>query len=211
MIPVAEAFTREQALALARAAAERRRQWQGAVRTPIVNMPAKSWPALMAERPLPMIVKRFVHLVEPAPDERKRAPVPLNHRRLIWDDAFAMPTPKADDDGLPLSITPSLRFIEAACAAWSGMTVDDMKGNSRRLGVANARQTMVWVARTMTPKSAPEIGAWVGQGHSTILHSVAKVRKDREANPAFLAATDLLTRRIHAAWRDMAAQRKLPR
>lgn len=68
--------------------------------------------------------------------------------------------------------------ILTAVAAEFGVTVDDLRGPSRRGCYAYPRQMVMYLGRNLTPWSLDRIGAELGgRDHTTIMHGVAAVTR----------------------------------
>jgi chromosomal replication initiator protein len=64
-------------------------------------------------------------------------------------------------------------------AAFYGMTVDDLCGQTRKSAVAKARQIAMYICREQTDLSLPKIGElFGGRDHTTVLYAYRKVRED---------------------------------
>jgi chromosomal replication initiator protein len=64
-------------------------------------------------------------------------------------------------------------------AAFYGMTVDDLCGQTRKSAVAKARQIAMYICREQTDLSLPKIGElFGGRDHTTVLYAYRKVRDD---------------------------------
>ena len=57
-------------------------------------------------------------------------------------------------------------------------------GESRKANIVLARQVSMYIIRSITNQSLPEVGKFFGLHHTTVLHSVEKIEKmlstDRE-------------------------------
>ncbi len=69
--------------------------------------------------------------------------------------------------------------ITAHAGELVGVTVADIAGDSRRQPIAYARQLAYWCAREVTALSLPELGAYFGRHHSTVLHGVTEIERLR--------------------------------
>jgi chromosomal replication initiator protein len=73
--------------------------------------------------------------------------------------------------------------IQREVARFYKLAVDELRGERRVKHVAHARQVAMYLCRTMTPDSLPEIGKRFNKDHSTVLTSVRKIEllKDSDA------------------------------
>jgi chromosomal replication initiator protein len=66
------------------------------------------------------------------------------------------------------------------------LKVADLRSRNNAKSVAIPRQVAMYVCKTLTHASLPEIGrAFGGKHHSTVIHSIRKVERQRQADPAF--------------------------
>ena len=72
---------------------------------------------------------------------------------------------------------PQVRAVCKAVAKFYGVTLVDLFSSRRTQNLVRPRQVAMYLAKEMTLKSLPEIGYIIGdRDHSTILHSVRKVK-----------------------------------
>jgi len=75
--------------------------------------------------------------------------------------------------------------IKRAVAAYFGVTWADLEGPRRWKKFVRPRQIAMYLARTLTPHSLPEIARhFGGRDHTTVLHAVRKIEALRAADPA---------------------------
>jgi chromosomal replication initiator protein len=73
---------------------------------------------------------------------------------------------------------PRIHKIAAATAKCFGLTVADLKGRSRRRGVANARCLLMYLAWKKGGYRLKQIGQYLdGRDHSTVLHGCQKTKQ----------------------------------
>ena len=76
----------------------------------------------------------------------------------------------------PRLITPQL--ILESSALHFGFSIDELTGASRRRPLVSARQIAMYVMRELTDMSYPAIAReFGGRDHTTVIHSVEKVKK----------------------------------
>ena len=69
--------------------------------------------------------------------------------------------------------------IQDRVASHYRLTRDEMLSNRRSRAVARPRQIAMYLAKTMTPRSLPEIGRRFGRDHTTVLHAVRAIEGRR--------------------------------
>jgi chromosomal replication initiator protein len=84
--------------------------------------------------------------------------------------------------------TPSLDLIVEMTAKYYDLDSKQIMGSSRKANIVMARQISMYIMRTMTGQSLPEIGKFFNQHHTTVMHSVEKIeqlqQEDRELSHA---------------------------
>ena len=69
-------------------------------------------------------------------------------------------------------------------ASYYGLKVSDIKSSSRQKAVAGPRAVAMYLARTHTKGSYPDLGrAFGGKHHTTIISAVEKVSTKLESDP----------------------------
>lgn len=78
-----------------------------------------------------------------------------------------------------------------------GVTPEEIKSNSRKANVSNARQVAIYAIRTITQITYEAIGKEVGgRDHATIVYSLQQTEKKMEQNPRVKATIDDIIRNI---------------
>jgi chromosomal replication initiator protein len=78
------------------------------------------------------------------------------------------------------------------------VSVEDMKGSSRRREISTARQTAMYLMRQHTDLSLPKIGEeFGGKDHTTVMYSCEKMSQLRETNPDMARTLRELSDRIN--------------
>lgn len=78
--------------------------------------------------------------------------------------------------GEPVSFTPKINDIKRASCRYFDCTMVDMDSARRTLKLVYPRQIAMYLARSMTGKSLPEIGRrFGGRDHTTVLHGAKKI------------------------------------
>ena len=77
----------------------------------------------------------------------------------------------------------SVESIQKAVAEYYRIKVADMYSKRRPANIARPRQIAMYLAKELTQKSLPEIGEqFGGRDHTTVLHAVRKIAKERQKN-----------------------------
>jgi hypothetical protein len=80
--------------------------------------------------------------------------------------------------------TPRIENIQAICAKHYRVSRLDILSARRTVNVVRPRQVAMYLAKTLTLKSLPEIGRrFGGRDHTTVLHAVRKITALRERDP----------------------------
>lgn len=82
-------------------------------------------------------------------------------------------------DMMPEKVTLDAEMIQKEVARFYKLNVDDLRGERRMKPVAHARQVAMYLVRTLTTSSLPEIGKKFNKDHSTVLASVRKIENAR--------------------------------
>ena len=87
--------------------------------------------------------------------------------------------------------------IQKVVARHFGVSRQDLLSNRRTRVIVRPRQIAMFLSKTMTPRSLPEIGRhFGGRDHTTVLHAVRKVEQLSSSEPKFAQELELLTRLI---------------
>jgi chromosomal replication initiator protein len=78
-----------------------------------------------------------------------------------------------------------------------GISIEDLKGSSRRREISTARQIGMYLMRQHTDLSLPKIGeVFGGKDHTTVLYSCEKIAQQKEADPEIARNLRQLSDRI---------------
>ncbi len=80
------------------------------------------------------------------------------------------------------SFMPSPEIIIEETAKCYGVEISDIMSTSRTAKVTLARQISMYIIRSMTQLSLPDIGRVFGRDHTTVMHSLEKVEKLMKSN-----------------------------
>ena len=128
----------------------------------------------------------------PDPGHRLRQPQPPAGRPGAGRDRAARPHPGRR---VQPEITPAT--IMAQTAAYFGLTLDDLQGQSRSRVLVTARQIAMYLCRELTDLSLPKIGQqFGGRDHTTVMHADKKIRQLMAERRAIYNQVTELTNRI---------------
>jgi len=83
---------------------------------------------------------------------------------------------------------PTVDKIQKAAAKQFGITMDDMLSKRRARAIARPRQAAMYLAKTMTTRSLPDIGRrFGGRDHTTVIHAVKRIEELRAQDPVLNA------------------------
>ncbi|MGK7904346.1 MAG: chromosomal replication initiator protein DnaA [Hormoscilla sp.] len=92
----------------------------------------------------------------------------------------------------------SAEVVMAVVADEFNLSVEDLKSNSRRREISQARQVAMYLVRQNTDLSLPKIGEeFGGKDHTTVIYSCDKVAQLREKNPDMAKRLRQLSDRIN--------------
>ncbi len=87
--------------------------------------------------------------------------------------------------------------IQKATAEHYGMKQADLISERRNRAVARPRQAAMWLAKTLTTRSLPDIGRrFGGRDHTTVLHAVRRIEALRQEDPQLARDLEVLTRKL---------------
>ncbi len=73
---------------------------------------------------------------------------------------------------------------------------DDIEGPKRTKDIANARHVTVYIIRTVTDMSLPNIGKLIGRDHSTVMSSLDTIEKRMATDPVFRSEMEEMVKEI---------------
>lgn len=117
--------------------------------------------------------------------------VPPNIEPLYWHcmwfaDLIAIRPPEKPHH-------PSIEIIQRIVAIKYGISKAQMIGERRTHNVVLPRQIAMYLAKTLTPRSLPEIGRRFGmRDHTTVLHAVRKIAARCVSDPVFAGEIEQL-------------------
>ena len=94
-----------------------------------------------------------------------------------------------NDEPVPLSPEAIIRTTAQAY----GFVTEDLLSSSRRQPLVLARQVAMYLCRELTDLSLPKIGEKFNRDHTTVLHSVEKVKRILRSDRAVFDRVNQLT------------------
>lgn len=98
----------------------------------------------------------------------------------------------ATDEPVPLGPDTIIRTTAQAF----GFSIDDVLSSSRRQPLVLCRQVAMYLCRELTDLSLPKIGAQFNRDHTTVLHSVEKVKRILRSDRAVFDRVNQLTQEL---------------
>ena len=90
--------------------------------------------------------------------------------------------------------TVTIDAIQKFVAEYYQLKLADLKSKNNSKSIALPRQVAMYLCKTLTSSSLPEIGkSFGGKHHSTVIHSIKKVEDLRQRDPAFNSLVNTLT------------------
>jgi chromosomal replication initiator protein len=87
--------------------------------------------------------------------------------------------------------------IKRVVAGYYSIRLQDMDSPRRTRNLVRPRQTAMFLAKTMTPRSYPEIGRrFGGRDHTTVMHAVRQIERLSAADPVMAGEIEQLKRMI---------------
>lgn len=93
---------------------------------------------------------------------------------------------------------PSPEAIINSTANYFNMSKSDLTGVNRTKGVTEARQISMYLIRTLTNLSLPDIGKLFNRNHTTVLSSIRKIEGQMEKDPDLSAVIRDITSNINS-------------
>lgn len=87
--------------------------------------------------------------------------------------------------------------VQQVVAAHYNITVEDLKSKKRNANISVPRQVAMYICRTVLEESLPKIGMeFGGKDHTTVIHSVDKIKKEITNDASFKNEIDKLISKI---------------
>ena len=122
--------------------------------------------------------KGFIEYVGKDPCKKLFPDAPEPDEEVLEADAFdAIPAVLETVADLP---EPSMRDLLEAVVSVTGVSSLCIKSPRRYVRIVRARMILIYLARSMTSKSFPQIGKFLNRDHTTALHGFKKVDESRD-------------------------------
>jgi chromosomal replication initiator protein len=80
----------------------------------------------------------------------------------------------------------TIDIIQKFVADYYQLKVGELRSRNNAMSIAMPRQVAMYLCKSLTNASLPEIGkSFGGKHHSTVIHSIRKVEQRRQSDPAF--------------------------
>ena len=110
----------------------------------------------------------------------------LSEARIILKDLLNLPENKV-----------TIENIQTAVCKFFKISKNEMLSSRRSRYLVRPRQTAIYLAKSLTSKSLPEIGrSFSNRDHTTVIHSVKKIEKMRKDDPELNINIDNLKNKI---------------
>ncbi|RMF80907.1 MAG: chromosomal replication initiator protein DnaA, partial [Nitrospirae bacterium] len=94
----------------------------------------------------------------------------------------------------------SLERIQEVVASHYGVRPAELRSKRRTAAIATPRHVAMYLCRTLTSHSLPEIGrAFGGRDHTTVLHACRKVERRQAEDPGLVQTLRTLRRKLESA------------
>jgi len=94
-------------------------------------------------------------------------------------------------------LNPTPEYIIEETSKFYNIPVAEIKGNRRTTDIIQARQVAMYISRSITSMSLPEIGArFGGKDHTTVMHALNKMEEKLRSSPSLQQDVNTLIRTI---------------
>jgi chromosomal replication initiator protein len=116
------------------------------------------------------------------------APLTVDTARQVLKDLLTAP-----DSTIPITV----ELVQRVVSRHFNLDLRDMKSKRRTDAIAFPRQVAMYLSRTMTELSTPEIGSqFGGKDHTTVMHACNKIKNKLSGDPYFVALVNKITQDI---------------
>ena len=116
--------------------------------------------------------------------------------QVIYPKKSAVPAQIAreSDPLLPETPFPRVKEIQKACCRYFDISMVELISDRRLASLVKARHVAMYLAKTLTPHSYPEIARrFGGRDHTTILHACRKMNRILPDSPDLQAAVETIS------------------
>jgi len=93
----------------------------------------------------------------------------------------------------------SIESIQKAVVSHLNLKISDLKAKRKTKNIVLARQTAMYLARTLTKSSLVEIGErFAGRDHSTVLHAIKKIKQQMQYDQRIIGIIQKIESRLKA-------------
>ncbi len=92
----------------------------------------------------------------------------------------------------------NIEAIQKTVAEFYDLRISDITGTNRSSTIAVPRMMAMYLARTLTDKSLPEIGLGFSKNHATVLHAFRKIEKDRKKSESVNSILSQIERKLQS-------------
>lgn len=117
---------------------------------------------------------------------------------MIYQDEISPAPSPAIEQGALSCRTPTTRIITETAQHY-GIPASAILGTDRSRCFARPRQIAMYLTRSLTGRSFPEIAATFGRDHTTVMHAVEAVERLRETDASVAGAILSVTERCAVA------------
>ena len=90
------------------------------------------------------------------------------------------------------------RQIIQCVADYYNIKASELVGKRRTRNIVRPRQVAIYLAKSLTTKSLPDIGREFNRDHTTVIHSVARIEELRATDSAMAEDIEIITRRLES-------------
>ena len=90
------------------------------------------------------------------------------------------------------------RQIIQCVADYYNIKTSELVGKRRTRNIVRPRQVAIYLAKSLTTKSLPDIGREFNRDHTTVMHSVDRIEKLRATDSAIAEDIEIITRRLES-------------
>ncbi len=115
-------------------------------------------------------------------------PLTVDTARQVLKDTLRSP-----EHAAPITI----ELVQKVVARHFNLELSDMRSKRRTDAIAFPRQVAMYLVRTLTEFSTPEIGAqFGGKDHTTVMHACSKIKNKLSGDPYFVALVNKITQDV---------------